>query len=127
MNRLAKRIYEENKKKGFWSEDVKERNFGEIIALCHSELSEALEADRGGKAAKLDVFDFCTEQAGMNSKEEFKSVFEKSIKDTKEDELADAIIRILDYCGAMQIDIERHIELKLSYNKTRAAKHGKSY
>lgn len=54
-------------------------------------------------------------------------IFETYIKDTFEDELADTVIRILDLCGARGIDIERHINLKLKYNRSRERMHGKAY
>ena len=132
MNDLAKKIFQENKAKGFWPENPKDRSFGEIIALCHSELSEALEADREDKNASLDTFEYLIKDPHVLGyqeieKELFKRTFKTYIKDTKEDELADTIIRILDYCGAMEIDIEKHIKLKLDYNKTRPNKHGKRY
>jgi NTP pyrophosphatase (non-canonical NTP hydrolase) len=53
--------------------------------------------------------------------------FEALIKDTVEDELADVIIRALDLCGHLGIDIEKHVELKMQYNKSREYKHGKNY
>ncbi len=68
---------------GWWEGN---RTFGEIIALCHSEMSEALEEYRKGK--KLSEIYF--EKAG---KPEGISV-----------ELADCIIRILDYFGYIKID-----------------------
>lgn len=39
-------------------------------------------------------------------------------------ELADAIIRILDYCGYAGIDIDAAVERKHEYNKTRPYRHG---
>ena len=57
---------------------------------------------------------------------EFTS-FEMEVKSSFEDELADAIIRLLDLAGYKNIDIQKHIDLKLQYNKTRPHKHGKSY
>lgn len=42
-------------------------------------------------------------------------------------ELADALIRILDLCGAEDIQIGEITEAKLSYNATRPYKHGKQY
>jgi len=42
-------------------------------------------------------------------------------------EIADTIIRLLDLCGAKDIDIEWHIEQKLKYNSTRERLHGKKF
>jgi NTP pyrophosphatase (non-canonical NTP hydrolase) len=67
--------------------------------LCVSELSEALEEYRVvGRHLYFDC------------------------------ELADCIIRILDYCYFAGIDIEKAIALKHEYNKGRLHKHsGKKY
>ena len=43
LNELAREINENAQLHGWWD---KERSFRDIIALCHSELSEALEAYR---------------------------------------------------------------------------------
>jgi NTP pyrophosphatase (non-canonical NTP hydrolase) len=67
---------------------------GTMLALIHSEVSEALEADRKG-----DV-------------ENFK------------EELADVCIRIFDLCGLKGIDLEKAITKKMDYNKSRTYKHG---
>jgi len=83
------------KVKGWWDE---ERNDGELIALMHSELSEALEAMRN--------------HAGG---------------DAIAEELADCCIRIFDYCGAKNIDLERTLLKKIEYNKTRSYRHGKKF
>lgn len=42
-------------------------------------------------------------------------------------ELADTVIRILDFCGAEGIDLASIIEIKLGYNATRGYKHGKTF
>jgi NTP pyrophosphatase (non-canonical NTP hydrolase) len=66
----------------------------------------------------------------MNSvdyEKDFKEHFERSIKDTFEDEIADVFIRLGDMCGGLNIDIEKHIEAKMKYNKTREKLHGKKY
>lgn len=72
------------------------RNKGELIALIHSELSEALEGVR------------------------------KNLQDDKlpqykmeEVEMVDALIRIFDYCGAYNININEIYIAKMNYNSTR--------
>jgi NTP pyrophosphatase (non-canonical NTP hydrolase) len=115
LNDAAKQIHEDAKRKGFWDS---ERETGTLLMLCVSELSEALEADRKGRVANLDKFD-----KGIAHGD----IFETYIKDTFEDELADTVIRILDLCGARGIDLERHINLKLKYNRSRERMHGKAY
>lgn len=46
LNALAEAINKTSTEHGFWPEEG--RNFGEMIALAHSELSEALEEHRAG-------------------------------------------------------------------------------
>jgi NTP pyrophosphatase (non-canonical NTP hydrolase) len=52
-------------------------------------------------------------------------LFSDLIKDSFEDEIADCIIRLLDLCGFMGINIEKHIQLKMWFNEFREYKHGK--
>jgi hypothetical protein len=58
---------------------------------------------------------------------EYPELFRTHVKDTFEDEIADAVIRIFDLCGGLGIDLERHIMMKDMYNETRARLHGKQY
>ncbi len=120
LNRLRDEIHQNAVEHGWWDE---ERSFGEIIALCHSELSEALEEYRngnllsnrtdlpslyysGGGYVASDITECCKKPEGIAV------------------ELADCIIRILDYCGKENIDIEKIIKIKHEYNKTRPYRHG---
>jgi NTP pyrophosphatase (non-canonical NTP hydrolase) len=80
--------------KGFHDEY---RSFGESIALIHSELSEALEADRVGN------------------------------EENRKEELADVFIRLADLCGSLDIDLEQEVEKKMEKNKNRPRLHGKRY
>jgi len=128
LNELAKQVHEEVKEKGFWD---KPRDTGTLLMLIVSELSEALEADRKSRYAKLEDFNLCQNINQKNhtiGKDEFdKKSFEETIKDTFEDEIADTFIRLFDLVGQRNIDIEEHIKLKLQYNQTRPHKHGKKY
>lgn len=131
LNKLAKDIYAGNKKRGFWPEDTPaNKSKGEFLMLVVSELAEALEADRKDNFTRSGHALQALALVGMETKIDnlkFKEFFQKNVKDTFEDELADAMIRILDYCGANNIDIESHIETKVAYNNTREFKHGKKY
>jgi len=75
----------------------KPREFGTMIALCHSELSEALEGAR-------------------------KNLMDDHLPHRKmaEVELADCIIRILDLAEREGFDIAGAIAEKHEYNRTRA-------
>lgn len=120
IQELSKAIHKNAQEKGFWEEPV---NIAEKLMLVVSELSEALEADRKKVYCRTSMLAV----NGWVSDEDFCESFKKHVKDTFEDEIADAIIRLLDLCQKLNIPIEAHIEAKMRYNSTRPYKHGKAY
>ncbi len=120
INKLATKIHANNKNKGFYEG---EKNIGEMLCLIHSEVSEALEADRKGRYTKTNIE---MVNAYVND-EDFVHHFKNQVKDTFEDELADVMIRVMDLAAFKGINLEEHIKAKMKYNHTREYKHGKKY
>ena len=87
---------------GWWDE---ERNIGELLALVHSEVSEALEEWR------ID------EDLAVIRMEGDKPVGFAV-------ELADTLIRICDLCEAVGVDLNAALKIKMAYNSTRPWRHG---
>lgn len=74
------------------------------LALAHSELSEAAECVRDRDMGL---------RRGEGGKPEGFPV-----------EIADAVIRLLDLCGALGVDLKAAMLAKHSYNQTRSRRHG---
>lgn len=98
LNEIAKQCHEANAK--WWvnmdtGEPLK-RNKGELLALIHSEISEALEGER-------------------------KDLMDDKLPHRKmaEVELVDALIRIFDYAAGFGYDLQGAFEEKMLYNSTR--------
>ena len=101
-NKLAKEVYKNAVNHGFWKDEV---NDGDRMALIHAEISEALEALREGNPSSNKIIEFSS----------------------LEEELADAVIRIMDYAFGKDLDIAGAILAKVEYNTSREFMHGKSF
>lgn len=99
LNELRNEAYKIALEKGFWKQRSKSGLFGETtaLALIITEICEAISELRKGKEKKV-----C-------------------------EELADAIIRILDYCGYKKYDIEMAVYKKMRKNQQRPFLHGKHF
>lgn len=101
INDLVKEVYENAKDKG-WHESP--RSALEIHMLIVSEVAEATEAVRSNLLPILFT---------ESGKPEGEAI-----------ELADAVIRIMDYFGSKGWDLQQAIDIKHEYNKTRPYRHG---
>ena len=122
FNEMQKAVHKNAVEKGFWEGDF---NVAEKLALIHSEVSEALEADRSNNytARHSDIGGINT----IKSIDMFKHSFENEIKDSFEDELADIVIRVMDLAEKKGVMLDEHIKAKHRFNTTRERKHGKKY
>lgn len=111
LNELRDKAYRNAVTHGFHDEELSNEH---CLCLVISELMEAVEADRKGWLGKkcksrFDI-DYNRYLALVEEEKRFKSSFEKNVKDSLPDELADATIRLLDLCGLRKIDIEDFTE-----------------
>lgn len=124
LNSLAATVHDTAAAKGFY--EGGRRNFGEVLMLVVSELAEALEEYRNGHGPN-EVYENLLDISGTETKP--IPYGSSNISCPKPEgipiELADALIRILDICGAYGIDIDTAVRLKMAYNLTRPHKHGK--
>jgi hypothetical protein len=124
IKQLMQRAYETAAQKG-WHD--RRRSPLEFHALIHSEISEATEAVREGLPpfVQKQVFVAPLTMADLvNSTSDTESVRTQFMPEGEVVELADAIIRIADYCESCGYDLEGAIEAKLRFNQGRSHRHG---
>lgn len=103
-------VHELAQRKGWHESPVREDDLVDVdgvaakLALVHSEISEAVEELRHGRLAL---------HYGVGDKPEGLAV-----------ELADAVIRIMDLCEALDLDLEKAMNAKHVFNQSRPYRHG---
>lgn len=118
-NQLASEIHQNSVNHGFWNDNPGTQHY---LMLVVCELAEAVEADRSGRVCFREAFDSFmkdwSEEARLEDPVkfhfEFESNFKSLVKDTTGDELADAVIRLLDLAAAHNVDFE-HAKLVKVY------------
>jgi NTP pyrophosphatase (non-canonical NTP hydrolase) len=103
IKHLVDEAYSTAKSKG-WHDN--ERSIPEMLALIHSEVSEALEEYRQHGYEKMYHRESDGKPEGFSY------------------EIADIIIRIADLSGHLDIDLEAALEEKMKFNTTRPYRHG---
>ena len=106
IKELSRIIRKNNEEKG-WKSAGPEL-FMEKMMLIVSEISEAVEEFRDGKGLNATFY-------GPGNPPKPLGI---------PTEVADAIIRILDWCEANGVDIEKALIEKMEYNESRAFRHG---
>ncbi len=107
LNTLRDIAYKTACEHGFHDEELSNEH---CLCLVICELMEAVEADRKGRLGKKCKsrfnIDYNRYPALVEEEKRFKSSFEKNVKDSLPDELADAVIRLFDLAGMRNISLE---------------------
>jgi len=127
LNVLRDEVYENARVHGF--HDV-ERTVGDSLMLITTEVSEAFEAYREG-SRPAEMFYECKNPKGDCDHDRSSRCYPDDGSDAclhkpvgVPSEIADVIIRCLDFCGEHGIDIERVVLEKMEFNRSRPFKHG---
>jgi hypothetical protein len=115
---LIRKAHETACSKGWWGNTPGSRKTHrpplEVAALIHSEISEFVEEARMVAATRQAELIY-----GLPGYR-----IEEGKPEGRLIELADAVIRIADYCGRMGWDLDKALKLKMAYNRTRPHRHG---
>lgn len=105
LNKLRDKAYKCAVAHGWHEEKKSNRHW---LCLVISELMEAVEADRKGKHANLNMYhEIKKNYTPIIPKENgFIFSYEETIKGSVEEELADACIRLFDYAGVTEYDLD---------------------
>lgn len=133
LSELAQHIHQTAVEHGWWVEGTN-RNVGETMMLMVTEIAEAMEEWREGnppiyfKKGSRIAMDSATlraEDPSYKAVERAEDEVDSTWKPEGEAiELADCIIRILDYAHSRGIDMDKAVAIKMAYNDTRPYRHG---
>lgn len=116
LNEWAQEIHEYARNKGWWDSPT-DRNFGDLCALLHTEISEAYEEYRNGHAPDERYYN-----PERLVQDETGKYWPKP--EGIPSELADIMIRLFDLFGHYYINIEQVLIEKHLYNLHRPYRHG---
>lgn len=105
FNALRDRAYQNAMNHGFHKEGDHPILY---VMLIVSEIGEAINADRKGKYADRNMFEKNFDTPQVDPKGHWMFCFETFIKDSVEDELADSFIRLLDFAGWLELDLNEN-------------------
>lgn len=122
LNELSKRVHDNAVMHGWWNEQLSNEHY---LMLIITEIAEMVEADRKGNDARIRHAEAqrrlpnkqkCkyTEELNRvfyNDCTRFIEAFEKHIKDTIQDEMADVFIRLLDLAASLGIDFDKFTKM----------------
>lgn len=116
LNELGKEVHANAVEKGFWDNKPSDEH---CLMMVITELSEAIEADRIDNHADRTGFDTALANAfeGVVRPEWFTHAYNNCIKNTVEDEMADAFIRLLDLAGARNFNVNRFLTVRPNTKK----------
>ena len=137
LNALKYSIESVNEAKGFHDGDITTDSICRLLMLVVTEICEAVEHMRSVDNIKREIQttnNIVCNIAANNPIREVEymrntdaMIFKGVVKDSFGDEIADAIIRLLDLSGLLGIEIGEHIICKLMYNVSRPYRHGKQF
>lgn len=120
INELKERAYKIACEHGWY--DVEHSVIHELMLII-TELSEAVNADRKMKYAQREMFERESVTPQPHPEKHWCFCFRTFIKDTVEDELADAVIRILSLAGKVGAELQEELFTEEEIRKAAATKH----